>query len=164
MAKKQTTIAQPNAEATEIEWITYFIQYIGLFLPTPPVLFYDNLSALQMTVNPFFHIWTKHIEINYHFVREKVTLCTLISFMSLPQIKLLIFSQSLTETSPSIHEELAWHIVCTILLQLWGVYGPGLGRAEAYPGSALLPASNTYVQAQPKPESGLEWLDQVRPL
>jgi hypothetical protein len=32
----------------------------------------DNQSAIQMTKNPFFHKKTKHIDIQYHFVRDLV--------------------------------------------------------------------------------------------
>ena len=32
----------------------------------------DNLSAIKLTSNPVFHARTKHIELEYHFVREKV--------------------------------------------------------------------------------------------
>jgi hypothetical protein len=32
----------------------------------------DNISALVLASNPVFHAKTKHIEVDYHFVREKV--------------------------------------------------------------------------------------------
>ena len=44
----------------------------GLFLPHPPLLWCDNVSALAIATNPVFHAHTKHIEVDYHFVREKV--------------------------------------------------------------------------------------------
>lgn len=39
-----------------------------------PFLHYDNLSALYMIVNPVFHGRIKHIELDYHYVRERVAL------------------------------------------------------------------------------------------
>uniref|UniRef100_A0A2N9FN63 Reverse transcriptase Ty1/copia-type domain-containing protein n=1 Tax=Fagus sylvatica TaxID=28930 RepID=A0A2N9FN63_FAGSY len=53
-------------------WLTYLLHDLGISLSTPPVLFCDNTSALHMTVNPVFHARTKHIELDFHFVREKV--------------------------------------------------------------------------------------------
>ena len=38
----------------------------------PTVIYCDNQSCIQIAKNPVFHARTKHIEIQYHFVREKV--------------------------------------------------------------------------------------------
>ena len=45
---------------------------LGVFLCTPPILWCDNISALALASNPIFHARMKHIEVDYHFVREKV--------------------------------------------------------------------------------------------
>uniref|UniRef100_A0A2N9I9N7 CCHC-type domain-containing protein n=1 Tax=Fagus sylvatica TaxID=28930 RepID=A0A2N9I9N7_FAGSY len=80
-SKKQATVSRSSAEAeyramasaaAELTWLTYLLHDLGISLPTPPVLFCDNTSALHMTVNPVFHARTKHIELDFHFVREKV--------------------------------------------------------------------------------------------
>lgn len=49
------------------------------FLHCTPILFCDSLSALYMLVNPVFHACTKHIELDYHFVREKAALGLLVT-------------------------------------------------------------------------------------
>jgi hypothetical protein len=36
------------------------------------VLWCDNIGATYLSANPVFHAWTKHIEMNYQFVRERV--------------------------------------------------------------------------------------------
>ena len=41
-------------------------------LDSPPVIWCDNISALALAFNPIFHARSKHIEVDYHFVREKV--------------------------------------------------------------------------------------------
>ena len=51
---------------------SYFKSFI---YPSKATLVYcDNVSAVYMTANPVHHRRTKHIEIDIHFVREKVAL------------------------------------------------------------------------------------------
>jgi hypothetical protein len=35
-------------------------------------IFYDNLSSIRLAKNSVFHAMTKHIEVHYHYIREKV--------------------------------------------------------------------------------------------
>jgi hypothetical protein len=37
-----------------------------------PIVWYDNVSALALASSPVYHACTKHIEVDYHFVLEKV--------------------------------------------------------------------------------------------
>jgi hypothetical protein len=85
-AKKQSTVARSSAEAeyrsmastaAELTWLSFILRDLGIHLSRPPILHCDNLSALHMTVNPVFHGRSKHIELDYHYVREKVALGTL---------------------------------------------------------------------------------------
>ncbi|OMO89257.1 hypothetical protein CCACVL1_07965 [Corchorus capsularis] len=87
-AKKQPTVARSSTEAeyralasaaAEMTWLSFVLRDIGVYLKKPPVLFSDNISALHMTINPVFHARTKHIEIDYHFVREKVSAGSLVT-------------------------------------------------------------------------------------
>ena len=37
-----------------------------------PVLLCDNVSTIYLTGNPLYHSRTKHLELDFHFVREQV--------------------------------------------------------------------------------------------
>ncbi|PON54728.1 hypothetical protein TorRG33x02_301590, partial [Trema orientale] len=37
------------------------------------MIYYDNIGATYLSVNPVFHSKMKHIAIDYHFVRDHVT-------------------------------------------------------------------------------------------
>ncbi|KAI5349121.1 hypothetical protein L3X38_002008 [Prunus dulcis] len=41
-------------------------------LPEPPTISCDNLSALALSSNPIYHSRIKHLDIDFHFVRERV--------------------------------------------------------------------------------------------
>ena len=45
---------------------------IDVQTPQEACLWCDNLEAMYLSVNPVFHARTKHIEVDYHFVRERV--------------------------------------------------------------------------------------------
>jgi hypothetical protein len=38
----------------------------------PVVIYCDNISNIQLDSNPVYHVRTKHIEVHYHFIREKI--------------------------------------------------------------------------------------------
>lgn len=81
--QKQKTITTSTIDAEYIAdtetakktvWIRNFINdlYIpGIHIDTV-LLYIDNNSALKLTRNPEFHNRSKHINIKYHFIREKI--------------------------------------------------------------------------------------------
>lgn len=80
-AKKQSTVSRSSSEAeyralatttAELKWFSYLFRELGIFLQ-PPTLCCDNMAAIHMSRNPVFHARTRHVEIDYHFVRELQT-------------------------------------------------------------------------------------------
>ena len=80
-SRKQPTISRSSTEAeykalangtAEAIWIQSLLKELGVHHSRPPILWCDNLDATYLTANPVFHARTKHIEIDFHFVREKV--------------------------------------------------------------------------------------------
>jgi hypothetical protein len=55
------------------------LKELQVFLPSPPVLKCDNSRALALASNLVHHAWTKHIEVDIHFVKEKVKKVTVLT-------------------------------------------------------------------------------------
>jgi histone deacetylase 1/2 len=60
-----------NATA-EIIWVQSLLRELDVRSPPVARLWCDNIRATYLSANPVFHARTKHIEIDYHFVRERV--------------------------------------------------------------------------------------------
>ncbi|KAF2323398.1 hypothetical protein GH714_035284 [Hevea brasiliensis] len=87
-AKKQHTVARSSTEAeyrsmahtaAELTWLGYLLQDLQIYPKQPPILYGDNLSALHLTVNPVLHSRSKHVALDYHYVRERVAQGVLIT-------------------------------------------------------------------------------------
>lgn len=57
---------------TEVLWIQILLYELGIEVPRAAKLWCDNIGAKYLSANPLFHARTKHIEVDYHFVRERV--------------------------------------------------------------------------------------------
>jgi histone deacetylase 1/2 len=80
-ARKQATVSRSSTESkykvianatTELMWVEALLKELGVRQSSPPVLWCDNIGATYVSFNPVFHVRTKHIEVNLHFVRERV--------------------------------------------------------------------------------------------
>ncbi|GJV33268.1 ribonuclease H-like domain-containing protein [Tanacetum coccineum] len=80
-SKKQNTLSKSSTEAeysalasvtSEVIWILKFLKDLQIKNLLPVSLHCDSNSAIKIAVNPVFHKRTKHLEIDLHFVREKV--------------------------------------------------------------------------------------------
>jgi Reverse transcriptase (RNA-dependent DNA polymerase) len=80
-SKKQNVIARCSAEAeyrvmasttSELIWIKHLLRDMKIEHAKPMQMYCDNQAARHIATNPVFHERTKHIEVDCHFVREKV--------------------------------------------------------------------------------------------
>ncbi|GJW69796.1 DETOXIFICATION 16-like protein [Tanacetum coccineum] len=80
-SKRQDTLSRSSAEAeyrgvanavAETSWIRNLLRELHTPLFTATLVYCDNVSVVYMSANPVQHQRTKHIEIDIHFVRDKV--------------------------------------------------------------------------------------------
>ena len=56
----------------ELYWLHMFFHEFHIPLTLSLCLWVDNIWALTLSFNPVFNARIKHIEVDYHFVREKI--------------------------------------------------------------------------------------------
>jgi histone deacetylase 1/2 len=80
-AHKQALVSSSSTEAeykaltnatTELIWVEALLKELGVKLRVKPCLWCDKLGATYLSANRVFHARTRHIEIDFHFVRERV--------------------------------------------------------------------------------------------
>ncbi|EOY25713.1 Uncharacterized protein TCM_027093 [Theobroma cacao] len=80
-SKKQSVVARSSAKAEYrpmastccvMIWIKSLLEDFGIKQDEAMDLYSDSQSAIHISKNPVFHERTKHIEIDCHFIREKV--------------------------------------------------------------------------------------------
>ena len=54
---------------SELLWLRWLLKDLGVSTSSATSLYCDNQSAIHIAHNDFFHEWTKHIEIDCHFIR-----------------------------------------------------------------------------------------------
>lgn len=79
-SQKQPCVALSTTEAEfvagceaakNILWLRQFFKEIGI-TQNCTILCIDNQSAIKLINNPVYHKKTKHIDVKFHFIREKV--------------------------------------------------------------------------------------------
>lgn len=130
-SRKQSVVALSSTEAEyiaiaiatkELIWLQAIIQELGYSLALPSTLFCDNQSCIALSKNPKFHDRSKHIDLRFHFLREKVN-SQLLSLEYTPTSDM--WADILTKSLPKIK-----HYACiegihtspTQAPQKWGVH------------------------------------------
>lgn len=81
-SKLQQTVAISSTEAEymatkeglkEIIWLRYLFANLNYPQANPTSIYEDNKGTIALAENPTIHNRTKHIDIQYHFIREKIT-------------------------------------------------------------------------------------------
>ena len=80
-SKKQSVVARSSAEAEfralalgicEGMWLKRLLEELQILVEPPMKLLCDNQAAISISKNPFLHDRTKHVEIDCHFIKEKI--------------------------------------------------------------------------------------------
>ena len=82
LSKKQPTVATSSCEAeyraaftatVECVWLRRLLADLDVGQQSSTTILTDSQSALAVARNPVFHARTKHIEVHYHYVRERLS-------------------------------------------------------------------------------------------
>lgn len=80
-SKKQNVVFRSSAEAkyssmanavAKVVWLTPLLKELHNEVSSPVIMYNDSRAALQITANSAFHERTKYIEIDCHFIRQKI--------------------------------------------------------------------------------------------
>ena len=80
-SKKQNVVARSSAEAEfravaqgicEVLWLKRLLEELKVINHLPIKVFYDNKAAIVIAHNPVLHDRTKHVEVDKHFIKEKL--------------------------------------------------------------------------------------------
>ncbi|RVW39327.1 Retrovirus-related Pol polyprotein from transposon RE2 [Vitis vinifera] len=105
-SKKQNAVVRSSVEAKyramalaicELIWLKHLLRELRFGKDEQMKLICDNQAALHIASNPIFHERTKHIEVDCHFIREKIASgCVATSFVNSNDQLADIFTKSLS--------------------------------------------------------------------
>jgi hypothetical protein len=82
-SKRQPVVSQSSAEAeyravangvVEASWLRQLLAELHTSPSRSTLIYYDNVSAVYLSTNPIQYQRTKHVEIDLHFVRDRVAM------------------------------------------------------------------------------------------
>ncbi|KAJ8763312.1 hypothetical protein K2173_001450 [Erythroxylum novogranatense] len=112
--KKQPTIARSNTESeykalanatAKLMWLRTLLREIGYLPLQLATLWCDNVSVIYLTSNPVFHALTKHVEIDYHFIRDQIRQATV-------QIRFTKSSYQIVDILTKLLGHILFHHIC----------------------------------------------------
>ncbi|KAE8655314.1 Coatomer subunit epsilon-1 [Hibiscus syriacus] len=80
-SRKQRSVSRSTVEAeyrsladttAEVLWVKAVLDDMNVELSQTPVIWCDNTNTVAMAANPVLHAKVKHVDLDVHFVREKV--------------------------------------------------------------------------------------------
>ena len=80
-SRRQATVAKSSTEAEyvalsmatqEAVWLRRLLSDVGLQVDTATTIYEDNQGAIDLSKNPKHHNRTKHIDVSFHFTRERM--------------------------------------------------------------------------------------------
>ncbi|KAH9691439.1 hypothetical protein KPL70_016106 [Citrus sinensis] len=80
-SKKQAIVAKSSTESeyralssasSELSWLQSLLSELNIVQLPAPILWCDNQSAGELARNPILHSKSKHIELDVHYIRDKV--------------------------------------------------------------------------------------------
>ena len=110
-SKRQPTVSTSSTEAeyigqaNAVRHTVHLIQLLNqmhLSIPTPITIYGDNQASIASSKNPEFHARTKHIDVIYHYQREKVR-DKLVEFIYVPTAEMA--ADGLTKPLPRVKFE-----------------------------------------------------------
>ena len=81
--------------ACEAVWLKRILNDLGIPIKDPTSLYCDNMSSIYLARNSVFHARTKHIEVHYHFIRERI-----LAVMSTSNTLAQVFRQATSSLKP----------------------------------------------------------------
>jgi hypothetical protein len=82
-SRRQATVAKSSTEAEyvalslatqEVVWLRRLLTDLGVDVSSPTMILEDNQGAIDLSKNPKHHNRTKHIDVSYHFTRERMAM------------------------------------------------------------------------------------------
>lgn len=80
-SKKQNVVTRSSDEAefrslangvSELIWLKLLLKELQVTTKSPMKLYSDNKAAINIAHNPIHHDSTKHVEVDRHFIKEKI--------------------------------------------------------------------------------------------